>query len=373
MTPLALRCSILDRCATREPPPSAVIMQMSLTYQHIQTPYIVLQEGDAVGASATFECEVSPSTAVTTWMKDDSNLRESPKHKFTSDGKDRRLAIIDVQLSDTGEYTCVAKLGNKEKTTTAKLIVEVPPRVELGVDMKNMIIVKAGENVSFDAVVFGKPLPKVTWKRNGVPLKLVEGMKMTQKRHTHILELFSVARKESGEYTILAENPNGAKYANIKLKVLGMQNYNFEPPVITNITANSMTVTGTTVELRFGIIAKPAPTIEWYKDRKELESGAQAQLVQKNAADSSTLIIRDTTHLNSGTYEMRLKNSLGSAYAYVRVQILGTYCSLSFLFWYLYGTYMSTLLAQYRKSYGKLLMESYSIVNSQYSIVTQYL
>uniref|UniRef100_A0A8K9Y2E7 Ig-like domain-containing protein n=1 Tax=Oncorhynchus mykiss TaxID=8022 RepID=A0A8K9Y2E7_ONCMY len=82
-------------------------------------------EGDAVGASATFECEVSPSTAVTTWMKDDSNLRESPKHKFTSDGKDRRLAIIDVQLSDTGEYTCVAKLGNKEKTTTAKLIVEV--------------------------------------------------------------------------------------------------------------------------------------------------------------------------------------------------------------------------------------------------------
>lgn len=93
---------------------------------------------------------------------------------------------------------------------------------------------------------------------------------------------------------------------------------------------------GTTVELRFGIIAKPAPTIEWYKDRKELESGAQAQLVQKNAADSSTLIIRDTTRLNSGTYEMRLKNSLGSAYAYVRVQILGTYCSLSFLFWYLY-------------------------------------
>lgn len=85
---------------------------------------IVLQEGDAVGASATFECEVSPSTAVTTWMKDGSNLRESPKHKFTSDGKDRRLAIIDVQLVDTGEYTCVAKLGNKEKTTTAKLIVE---------------------------------------------------------------------------------------------------------------------------------------------------------------------------------------------------------------------------------------------------------
>ncbi|KTF76117.1 hypothetical protein cypCar_00035785, partial [Cyprinus carpio] len=85
---------------------------------------IVLQEAESIGSSAVFECQISPSTAVTTWMKDGSNLREDPKHKFTSDGKDRKLQIIDVQLSDTGEYTCVAKLGNKEKTSTAKLIVE---------------------------------------------------------------------------------------------------------------------------------------------------------------------------------------------------------------------------------------------------------
>ncbi len=85
---------------------------------------IVLQEAESIGSSAVFECQISPSTAITTWMKDESNLRESPKHKFTSDGKDRKLQIIDVQLSDTGEYTCVGKLGNKEKTSTAKLIVE---------------------------------------------------------------------------------------------------------------------------------------------------------------------------------------------------------------------------------------------------------
>lgn len=84
----------------------------------------MLQEAESIGSSAVFECEVSPSTAITSWMKDDSNLRESPKHKFTSDGKDRKLHIIDVQLSDTGEYTCVAKNAGKEITCTAKLIVE---------------------------------------------------------------------------------------------------------------------------------------------------------------------------------------------------------------------------------------------------------
>lgn len=97
----------------------------------------------------------------------------------------------------------------------------VPPRVELGVNMKNLIVVKAGENVFLDAEVFGKPLPKVSWKRDGVPLVLAEGMKMVQKKHVHLLELYSVTRKESGDYTIIAENVNGSKYATIKVKVLG--------------------------------------------------------------------------------------------------------------------------------------------------------
>lgn len=85
---------------------------------------IVLQEAESIGSSAVFECEVSPSTAIASWMKDGSNLREGPKHKFTSDGKDRKLHIIDVQLSDTGEYTCVAKNAGKEISCTAKLVVE---------------------------------------------------------------------------------------------------------------------------------------------------------------------------------------------------------------------------------------------------------
>lgn len=97
----------------------------------------------------------------------------------------------------------------------------VPPRVELGVNMKNLIVVKAGENVALDAAVFGKPLPKVSWKRDGVPLVLIEGMKVSQKKHIHMLELFAVTRKESGDYTIIAENSNGSKYASIKVKVLG--------------------------------------------------------------------------------------------------------------------------------------------------------
>lgn len=93
--------------------------------------------------------------------------------------------------------------------------------MELGLNMKTLIVLKAGENVFLDAEVFGKPLPKVSWKRDQAPLVLAEGMKMTQKKHVHVLELYSVTRKESGDYTITAENINGSKYATIKVKVLG--------------------------------------------------------------------------------------------------------------------------------------------------------
>uniref|UniRef100_A0A3Q2DRX2 Ig-like domain-containing protein n=1 Tax=Cyprinodon variegatus TaxID=28743 RepID=A0A3Q2DRX2_CYPVA len=78
-----------------------------------------LKPAESIGSSAVFECEVTPSTAITSWMKDGGNLREGPKHKFISDGKDRKLHIIDVQLSDTGEYTCVAKNAGKEISCTA--------------------------------------------------------------------------------------------------------------------------------------------------------------------------------------------------------------------------------------------------------------
>lgn len=83
---------------------------------------------------------------------------------------------------------------------------------------------------------------------------------------------------------------------------------------------------GATVHLKIGIIAKPQPTIEWYKDGKELESGAQISI--SNTTESACISIREASRLNSGTYELKIKNSLGSAYAAVRVLVQGMLQSL---------------------------------------------
>lgn len=77
------------------------------------------------------------------------------------------------------------------------------------------------------------------------------------------------------------------------------------------------------MKLRAGISGKPEPTIEWYKDDKELQTNALLSI--ENTTDLASILIKDATRLNSGSYELKLRNAMGSASATIRVQILGRY------------------------------------------------
>lgn len=87
--------------------------------------------------------------------------------------------------------------------------------------MKKMQPVKAGRDVRLEAEIFGKPLPKVTWSKDGKVLKGDLNLKLTQKRNLFGLEMDSVTKNQSGVYTILAENASGSKTEDITLTVLG--------------------------------------------------------------------------------------------------------------------------------------------------------
>uniref|UniRef100_A0A3B4TGT5 Titin n=1 Tax=Seriola dumerili TaxID=41447 RepID=A0A3B4TGT5_SERDU len=78
---------------------------------------------------------------------------------------------------------------------------------------------------------------------------------------------------------------------------------------------------GVSVKLRVGIIAKPLPTIEWLKNGKELVASSTVSV--ENSTDSSAVLIKDATRLDTGSYEIKIKNVLGSASATIRIEILG--------------------------------------------------
>lgn len=81
--------------------------------------------------------------------------------------------------------------------------------------------VKAGTTILLEAEVFGKPMPKVTWKRDGDSLKSGEGQVITQQRNHFQLEMTAVTKEHIGTYTILAENASGSKTADVQVNVLG--------------------------------------------------------------------------------------------------------------------------------------------------------
>lgn len=102
------------------------------------------------------------------------------------------------------------------------LLFAVPPRIELAIQMKKMTPKKAGSDICLEAEVFGKPMPKVTWSKDGKVLSPDKDMKMWQKRHLFCLNLTAVTKLHTGQYTILAENASGSKTADIQLTVLGL-------------------------------------------------------------------------------------------------------------------------------------------------------
>lgn len=87
--------------------------------------------------------------------------------------------------------------------------------------MQKGLKVKAGATVVLEAEVFGKPMPRVTWKRGDDSLKSDEGQVISHQRHHFQLEMTAVTKEHTGTYTILAENASGSKAAEVQVNVLG--------------------------------------------------------------------------------------------------------------------------------------------------------
>ncbi|KAG7276471.1 hypothetical protein CRUP_033909, partial [Coryphaenoides rupestris] len=150
-------------------------------------------------------------------MKDGSNIRESPKHKFTADGKDRKLNIIDVQLADTGEYTCVAKNAGKEISCTAKLIVEELP-VKWIKELEPETSCIKGQPMYLTCELNKER--DVVWKRNGELLKNKAGkIAINIIGLQHAVTIQNATEEDAGLYTCEVAN-QGEVQTSTNVKVI---------------------------------------------------------------------------------------------------------------------------------------------------------
>uniref|UniRef100_A0A8C6NPH3 Titin n=1 Tax=Nothobranchius furzeri TaxID=105023 RepID=A0A8C6NPH3_NOTFU len=94
------------------------------------------------------------------------------------------------------------------------------PRASMDPKYKDLIVVNAGESLTFDADVYGKPIPDVVWLKEGKELEkaLRIEVKSTQKRAAMTIK--DVTKLDGGHYDLVLKNLGGTKTFPITVKVL---------------------------------------------------------------------------------------------------------------------------------------------------------
>lgn len=79
-----------------------------------------LKNREAVeGTTATLHCEMTKAGAEVKWRKGAQTLKPSNKYRMKQEGAEAELLVRDLQVEDTGDYTCVCG----DQKTTAVLTV----------------------------------------------------------------------------------------------------------------------------------------------------------------------------------------------------------------------------------------------------------
>lgn len=83
------------------------------------------------------------------------------------------------------------------------------------------IRVRAGATIKLDVDIKGEPPPTKTWTFDKKVLETSPGMKLENEDYNTRLQIFDTTWKNTGVYTLKAENDSGVDEATVEITVLG--------------------------------------------------------------------------------------------------------------------------------------------------------
>lgn len=87
--------------------------------------------------------------------------------------------------------------------------------------MPEQITIKAGKKLRIEAHVYGKPHPTCKWKKGEDDVVTSSHLVVHKTDTSSILIIKDVTRKDSGYYSLTAENSSGTDTQKIKVIVMG--------------------------------------------------------------------------------------------------------------------------------------------------------
>lgn len=152
------------------------------------------------------------------WFHDTTPISSTPETRIITDDNKSTLLIKDIKPEDAGKITCRAENAVGSVTCAASLNVieetEWDETRELEyprfVRRTSPVRVMDGEKVEFSCVVTGKPIPKVEWFHNDVPVQEAKDVIISQTLDGVCkLAITEVFPENAGEYVCRAVNRVG--------------------------------------------------------------------------------------------------------------------------------------------------------------------
>nr|XP_058970725.1 uncharacterized protein LOC131797121 [Pocillopora verrucosa]XP_058970726.1 uncharacterized protein LOC131797121 [Pocillopora verrucosa]XP_058970727.1 uncharacterized protein LOC131797121 [Pocillopora verrucosa] len=150
------------------------------------------------------------------------------------------------------------------------------------------------QTATFSCSADGNPKPRVTWS------KMSGAGQVNINSHDNTLQIINVAYNDSGSYVCVATSILGKAQKTVKLTVEAPPRFIHTPQRLTKVPANSV------ASIRCRAFGFPPPTIVWSRGFVPLPQG------RTTIAKNGTLIIANFGPLDSGTYQCKASNKLGS-------------------------------------------------------------
>ncbi|KAM4662543.1 hemicentin-2 [Discoglossus pictus] len=240
------------------------------------------------------------------WYKDGIALRVGDQDSLP--GPDGTISVLEVQLSDSGNYRCVASSSGGEDSLEFRLEVLEPPSFAEGSDV--LLEKVANEPVVMTCPVHGTPTPQIRWLKNGVFLTANLPGVAQLGNGSLLIEL--ALPSQSGDYICLATNEAGSARRKTKLVV-------YAPPKILEDgqNANISMMANHPLTLSCEVTGVPYPTVTWSKDGQKLYESAGLSIL----ASGQSLRFHRIRKEDSGSFTCRAVNRAGEAHRTFSVMV----------------------------------------------------
>ncbi|XP_063743426.1 obscurin-like protein 1 isoform X2 [Eleginops maclovinus] len=209
----------------------------------------MLVEGDDL----ILECEVSRPNATVQWVWNGEMLKPDTRIKIESHGVVRKLVLIGLQPSDSGEYICDAM---DDKLTTIVEVQELPVKFE-NKESDSNITAYENESVTLCATV-SREITNVRWLKDGQLLNR-DNIHISSECNTYKLTINPLQLSDSGEY-VCDINTDQMQFS-LLVKEMKVK---FTKPL-----ENIVSLKGSILILRCEI-SKPKGDVQWLKDGHEI-------------------------------------------------------------------------------------------------------